>query len=225
MLHRLIESAAGSRPKLMTALPPVADVPMSPIAVPVRRLKLIGGLFFLCAWGVLGVYLMSLAPHQTMGKAVWFYVVGGVSVCAASVSVYFFCRILFSNRPALLVNQNGIEENVSPLRFGKIPWNHITGIYLWTWDLNKSLGFFGIPEYLGGLRSQALIVQVRDIAHFMRRRSAVSRLLLRYNQWSFGSPIIISSGLLKANLDELTSSLSEWSNRMSESHSPRHHKA
>jgi hypothetical protein len=111
----------------------------------------------------------------------------GVLVLLFGVAIGVFClRRFFDRRPGIVLSAAGLEDRSSATAVGLVPWREITAI----------------REFrLAGQRM--LVIEVVDVARYLRRASLPMRLLHRANAALCGSPVVISSNGLAIGFDEL----------------------
>jgi hypothetical protein len=80
--------------------------------------------FFFVALGVLFLYLASIADGD-----VWvLWVVGIISIVFFGFSLLYYVYSFLSNKPALIINDEGIQDNSSYLAAGMVKWEEILDI-------------------------------------------------------------------------------------------------
>jgi len=122
--------------------------------------------------------------------------VGGVAFGAGTL---FAAARLFSRRPGLVIDQEGIVDNTSYSSVGRVPWSQITWVQVQSFKLptyNRSLIFR--PQ-----QPRLLVIGVRDPVQFRDRGNWLQRFLRRGTVGMFGGPVAISEPLLRADFEDL----------------------
>jgi hypothetical protein len=159
--------------------------------IPLSRTKLVFLLLGAMAFGVLGVWMLSLgdaeiAEQRSLSNPTLFRIIGGASTLFGVLGVAFSFRKLFDRRPGLVLSAEGITDNSSGVAAGLIPWSDITGFDVYQMQKQKFL-----------------VILVEDAEKYILRGNPLQRTLHRANLRMVGSPVSISSNTLKINFEEL----------------------
>lgn len=111
-------------------------------------------------------------------------------------TIYVAAR-LFSRRPGLIIDQDGIVDNTSYSSVGRVPWSQIT------WVQVQSLPTFRRSLVLQPPPPRIMVIGVRDPEQFRDRGNWLRRFLRRGGVGMFGSPVAIADPVLRADLDDL----------------------
>ena len=104
-------------------------------------------------------------------------VVGYISIIFFGLCGIFYIKELFCQKPAFIVDENGITDNSSSISIGFIPWQDIEGVYL-----NHVL-------------SESFIrVDINNEQHYLNKASSFKRKMMQAN-------ISLGSGLVNINLN------------------------
>jgi hypothetical protein len=108
-----------------------------------------------------------------------------------SVMVWSATR-LFDPKPALIIDSEGMVDNVSVLAVGRIPWQEITGV-----------------EVCQVSSKQYLAIHVQDFAKYVRRASPLRRWFARITLNYPGTAVNVSTAAMRIGLDDLNALLAE----------------
>jgi hypothetical protein len=123
---------------------------------------------------------------------------GGLAILLFGGTTVFTARRLFSRRPGLVLDHEGIIDDSSYSSVGRIPWSAIISV-----RVVRPPGFRS-SLYGPTIRVPAfLVLDVRDPQRFIDGSALVKRWLLRGNLASFGSPVAISPASVHIDADEL----------------------
>jgi hypothetical protein len=126
-------------------------------------------------------------------------VAGLVGAVFFGAGTWFVAARLFSRRPGLVIDQEGIVDNTSYSSVGRVPWSQITWVQIQSLKLptyNRSLLFQ--PR-----QPRTMVIGVRDPEQFRDLGNWLQRLLRRGTVGMFGGPVAISESVLRADLDAL----------------------
>jgi hypothetical protein len=136
-----------------------------------------GGLIFVGG----GVWL-CIMPDGLSTKPLWYLrVIGGICVIFFGLCTLSAIQRLFTRKPALVVDRDGIIDHTSVLCIGRIRWQDIEGIRL---------------DSMQGIRFA--VVDVRDPRQFVERGNILQRWVKAINMRIVGSPV----SLMLSRLDE-----------------------
>jgi hypothetical protein len=126
-------------------------------------------------------------------------IAGLVGTVIFGAATFFIALKLFSGRPGLVIDQEGIVDNTSYSSVGRVPWSEIAWVQIQSLRLptyNRSLLFR--PQ-----QPRIMVIGVRDPEQFRRQGNRLQRFLRRGTVGMFGGPVAISESLLRADLDDL----------------------
>lgn len=126
-------------------------------------------------------------------------VAGLVGTIVFGAGTLFLAVRLFSRRPGLVIDQEGIVDNTSYSSVGRVPWSQITWVQVQSLNLptyNRSLLFR--PQ-----QPRTMVIGVRNPEEFRDRGNWLQRLLRRGTVGMFGGPVAISESLLHADFNDL----------------------
>jgi hypothetical protein len=86
----------------------------------------------------------------------------------------------------LIINDEGIHEQISALSVGVVRWDEMSG--------------FGVKKQIG---VPFIVIYLKDKEEFMNRFSGLKKATIKKNAESFGTPVAISTVMLKMKKDEL----------------------
>ncbi|MGA9334703.1 MAG: STM3941 family protein [Rudaea sp.] len=131
----------------------------------------------------------------------------------AIVGIAFFgaCALFgvfkcFDHKPGLVLNAAGFTDNASGVAAGFVPWTQVKAVLerdvKLSNDYNPSISLKHGFTYRTR-RIRFLIVQVHHPERYIDRGNVFKRVLNRINANMVGSPICITSSVLKIDFDEL----------------------
>ena len=168
---------------------------MDDIKIPLSKSKiilfLIGALVFVCfgAWGVLDPEKFASVRYS---KEIVF-ISGLAGVLFFGLCSVFITRKVFSNKPGLIINDEGIQDNSNATSIGLIEWNDITGV-----------------KTLERASSKILVIKTSEPEKYIERAgNFISKKAMKANNKMYGSPLSIISNSLKIKLSELESLVQE----------------
>ena len=100
----------------------------------------------------------------------------------------FLGKAVFSNRPLLVVDENGICDHSSPISIGLIPWRDI-----------ESLRISTVSEYPGKKKIKIIQVRIKNEGEYMEKFSLLQKLSAIYNK-DFSSYEMITINLMTATV-------------------------
>jgi hypothetical protein len=141
----------------------------------------------------LGVCLVVFIIRKgTPFPAIFLVAVGVVDIVWFGSALVWSVTRLFDAKPALIIDSEGIVDNVSVLAVGRIPWQEITGIEVCQ---------FSAKPYLA--------VHVEDFAKYVRRAGPLRRWFARITLNYPGTAVNISAAAMRIGLDDLKALLAE----------------
>ena len=154
-------------------------------------LLLIGALLFV----IVGAYSV-LVPEKF--ASVRFpenvvFISGLAGILFFGLCFVFISKKVFSQKPGLIINDEGIIDNSNATSVGLIEWEDITGM-----------------KVTGGNSSKVLIIMTSQPEKYIdRAKNIISKKAMKINYKMFGSPLSIISNSLKIKFSELESLISE----------------
>jgi hypothetical protein len=134
----------------------------------------------------LGASLQLITPPASPQAAIF-------ATFLSIISVFFFgaCGMygifrLIQDKPALILNAEGIVDNSSLLAVGPVAWQDISTV--------------SVSEYRG---MHMVTLEVSDPKKYMPKRNLYTQLLAKLNLRFFRSSIQISASTLKVNFNQL----------------------
>ncbi len=86
----------------------------------------------------------------------------------------------------LIINEEGIQEQISALNVGLVRWEEMSG--------------FGIKKQIG---IPFIVIYLKNREEFIERFSGLKKTSIKKNAESFGTPVAVSTVMLKMKKDEL----------------------
>lgn len=162
------------------------------IVIPLSKAKVALLLFGALAFVAVSIWIWSIADTQNRLNPLF---VKGVAL--AGISFFGLCGLyscikMFDNKPGLVIDAQGIVDNSSAVAAGRIPWDDIVGVKVYS---------------IAG--QKVLVIEVLDPQKYVERGSAFKRMLNAANTNTIGSPISITSNTLQIQFDELVNILTE----------------
>ncbi len=168
---------------------------MTEIEIPLSKTKiillLIGALVFVAAgsWGILEPE--RFASYRYPKNIV--LIIGIASISFFGTCFVFIAKKVFSRKPGLIINENGIIDNSNATSVGLIDWEDITGM--------KTLKISS---------SKIIVIKTSKPEKYIRRsKNIISRNAMKANHRMYGSPLSIISNSLKINFNELENLITE----------------
>jgi hypothetical protein len=163
--------------------------------IPLSKSKLIKLLVFGIVFLLVGTWLIIKQPqisnpffNNTIIKNLVAY--GGALI--GLLAIFYTTKKLLNNKPGLIIDEEGLTENMSVFSFGLIPWSDITEIY-------ESSVQASIAS-----KQKFITIVVKDPGKYVSRETnSIKKKLLSLNEKNYGSPIHISTNTLKIDHDEL----------------------
>jgi len=163
---------------------------MTEIKIPLSKTKiillLIGALAFVVAgaWGVLDAERFTSTLYS---KNLVFYS-GLAGIIFFGICSVFIAKKVFSSKPGLTINDNGIIDNSNATSVGLIEWNDIIGI-----ETNQ----VNVPVYgtLSNTKSpKMLIIKTSEPEKYIKRsKNIISKKAMEANNRMYGTPLTIIS--------------------------------
>lgn len=104
-------------------------------------------------------------------------------------------KIVFSKEPGILINNDGVTDNVSLAKAGLIPWNEIN-----KFEIHRT----GNAPHL--------FIFVRNTSKYKEKHGSFKQRMLEQLEQDKGTPILLNLKLLKCEPDSLQNLLEEYLN-------------
>lgn len=146
------------------------------------------------AFAAIGVHLwvLSNAPNEPAYWRVLLRIVGSFSVIVSGLAFLVILRKHFGRKAALVIDDQGIVDQASPMKIGRIPWSDIENI-----EISPAAG------------REWLVIRLNDPDAYLQRVSAWRRHVGAANTRMVGSPVVISPSILDFDDGELWAILTE----------------
>ena len=162
------------------------------IEIPVSKTKTLLLILGCLTFVILFVWLWTNADNQVRRSPI---VVKIVSVLGASffgLGLIIGPKKLFDKRPGLIINDNGIQNNLGVGTGIFIAWENIVRFEVMTIKSTK-----------------LLLIFINNSDEVIEKESKWKQKIMRYSLRSFGTPISIGSGTLKMEFNTLTKLLTD----------------
>ena len=115
------------------------------------------------------------------------------AICATIVLIFIAVLIFLTYKVikktvGLIINEEGITEQISAFGVGIVRWEEISG--------------FGIKKQIG---IPFIVIYLKDREGFLERFSGLKKTTLTKNAETFGTPVAVSTVMLKMKLSDLKS--------------------
>lgn len=136
--------------------------------------------------GVIFAYFLwkHFSGAQVLGNGMFLLFSLSFTLCLGAM-IYFLIKYL-DKKPALVINQKGIIDNISMAKAGFIPWSNINGCLI---------------GKLSGV--DQLMIKVKDHKSIMEQQSSLRKSMLQVPIQDHGTPIAINVKLLDYNPEKL----------------------
>lgn len=145
---------------------------------------LLGAAIFVVA----GVFIWMSAdnPDISPGRQLAYRIFGGAATILFGLAFVVILAKRFNRQVALVIDDQGLIDQASPMKAGRIPWDDIEG--------------FEIAPAAG---QTWFVVRLTRPEDYLQRVSKWRRHVGAANQRMVGSPVVISPNILDADIDEL----------------------
>lgn len=114
-------------------------------------------------------------------------VIGIVSTLFFAITFIFYLKKIFKKKIALIIDKNGVTDNLSPYKIGLIKWNNIENIQIESFHSKK-----------------LIVIRVKNPNDYLKKvGNFFLRYLMKKNIEVYNAPITISSNLLEYKTEEL----------------------
>ncbi len=114
------------------------------------------------------------------------FIVGILGILLFGICSIYLIIKLFDNKPGLIINEKGIIDNTNSNSLGLILWSDIVMIS---------------PIKVASTR--LLLVKLKKPEKYIERVNQINKLILRKNIKTYGTPITLTSVILKCSFEEL----------------------
>lgn len=151
-----------------------------------KRFAIVG--IFSVVMIVVGI-LMAVSPEDFSWTYLGDYNLLILGITFASIFAFtaVFSFLKLSNKQSgVLLDDAGITDQIGGLAAGFIPWENITG--------------FGVKKQLN---QKFIVVFLKDPDTWLNAQTGMKKRLLQEHANTFGSPVAISTSMLKPNFEEV----------------------
>ncbi|MEM7738351.1 MAG: STM3941 family protein [Deinococcota bacterium] len=134
----------------------------------------------------LGASLQLITPPASPQAAIFATFLSIISVLFFGVCGVYGIFRLMQDKPALIINVEGVVDNSSLIAVGPVAWQDISTV--------------SVSEYRG---MYLVTLEVSDPQKYMPKRNLYTRLLAKLNLRFFRSSIQISASTLQVNFNQL----------------------
>lgn len=166
------------------------------IEIPLSKAKLVLLLFGALAFIALGLWFIIAPPviqNSIWGGPLKIAIAGYASVIFFGLCAFFLIRKLPDNRPGLIIDEKGLEDNSSGVSGKRIPWSDISKI-----------------SVIEIQRQKIILLEVKNPQEYISKQtSGFKKKIMEMNFRLYGTPLSLSSNGLKISFDELFKLLNE----------------
>ena len=176
---------------------PDKDIRTIPLSLSKQVRVSIYSLFFVAVniW-LLTLDAASIAELQWFDSPTLVYAIGVLGLLLFGGLAVFNIRKLVNRRPGVVLSEAGLLDQSTGVSVGFIPWSDITGV-----DTYKSFN------------QRTLVVRVSDPQKYLTGGNALARYLRRSTMKLCGSPVTITSAVLKIRYDDLMAEIQTYLGR------------
>ncbi|MDO3626352.1 STM3941 family protein [Mucilaginibacter sp. BT774] len=165
------------------------------IEIPLSKNKLALLLIGSTAFVLAGIWFItnpkSLSTEYNHKSPELVFAFGVASILFFGLCAFLILRKMFDNKPGLIINDSGINDNSSGTSVGFIPWKDIEAV-------RKSVV----------VNQSMIMVVVNNPEEYINKQTRlITKKAMQINYKSFGSPIFISANGLKCDFNELYDSI------------------
>lgn len=159
-----------------------------PISKSKTLLMIIGCLAFVC----LSIWLWSIANNQIRYSPIYVKGIAIVSVIFFGLGLIIGPKKLFDKTPGLVIDDNGIMNNLGFSTGFFIPWSNITGF-----------------EVMKVRSTKLLLIFINNADELIKKESKLKQKIMIFSNRTYGTPISIGSGTLQIKFDQLEKLLTD----------------
>ena len=153
------------------------------------------GFVAVCIW-LLTLDPAWIAEHQRFNSPALVYGVGALGIALFGALSLINLRKYFDRRPGVVLSEAGLLDNSTSVSVGFVPWSDITGV-----DTYRTFN------------QRTLVVRVSDPQKYLGGGNALARYLRKSNLRLCGSPVTITSTVLKIGYDDLMAEIQDYLRR------------
>jgi hypothetical protein len=165
------------------------------IEIPFSKVKLTKFLLFSIVFLILGFWMATSKPEVSntfLNNALIKNIVAYSSMLMGLLGTYFFTKKLFDKRPGIVIDEQGITDNVGALSVGLIQWNDISIII----ERIIQVSHFSKQSFV-------VIILKNPESYISKQTNAIKRKIITSNLKSYGLPINITSNGLTIKHNDL----------------------
>lgn len=161
-------------------------------------LYLIGSLIFVLI-GLFGLGAVTFVVHSESKVTDWsrLIFIGIISLAAIlffGFTFFFYLFRIFSRKPSIILNDEGIMDNSTFGSTGLIKWEDIKEVKIYD---------FEVKNQYGECKQKFLGIVPKDFNKLIESKKWVKNKFLRLNQNYVGAPINIPQNIIKISLEDL----------------------
>ncbi len=153
------------------------------------------GFVGLCLW-LLTLDAEAIAQQRRFNSPALVQGVAILGIVLFGALGVFNIRKILDQRPGVVLSPEGLEDNSTGVAVGFIPWSDITGV-----DTYRTFN------------QRTLVVKVADPQKYLGGGNALARYLRKSNLKLCGSPVTITTAVLKIGYDDLMALIEEYLKR------------
>jgi len=162
------------------------------IEIPTSKKKtfliILGCLMFV----IICIWLWTRADNQTSYSPINLKIVSIVGIAFFGLGLVLGPKKLFDKRPGLIIDDKGIQINLSVFSGRFITWTNITK--------------FEITQIKS---TRIILIFIDNADEVIRNESKLNRIVMHFSMREYSTPFSIGSGTLKIDFDELYELLTE----------------
>lgn len=162
------------------------------INIPKYKLKQIGLLLASIVFVYIGFEMIHSDFKSSRMSSGWTVFFGYVGIAFFGLGGLFIFFNLWTSKPALIINSQGITNN-----------SHLGGGYLIRWENIKSLKIISIQN------QRMIKVDLKDNEEVLGQVNYITKKWMKANQRIFGTPTFIPSVMIKMDLEAVLNLLRE----------------
>ncbi len=151
------------------------------------RKQIIGiiiSILFIIGGTILLVNPLVLGEHPFKDEAM-FAISLTIVIIFLALLIFLIYKVV-NKTIGLIINDEGIKEQISALNVGMVRWEEISG--------------FGVKKQIG---IPFIVIYLKNKEEFIERFSGLKKSTIKKNAESFGTPVAVSTVMLKMKKDEL----------------------
>lgn len=156
------------------------------IEIPISKTKTLLLILGCLGFVMVSIWLWSIADEQTSRSPALIKMVSILGILFFGLGLVLGPKKLFDKRPGLIIDDEGIRDNMSSSGGRFISWSNITGF-----------------ETIKIKSTKILLIHVNNATDIINKESKWRQKMMRYSERTYGTPISIGSGTLKIDFDKL----------------------